>query len=94
MNFCCVTTFVTCGFEHSIANMTFLSIGLMNQNGVAGITMGGFWLSSCHCNTRKYGGRYQLFVATPYYLISGIKEKSKEWLHERRFGSETDDGYS
>mgnify|MGYP002546102501 CR=1 FL=1 len=74
MNFCCVTTFVTCGFEHSIANMTFLSIGLMNQNGVAGITMGGFWYNLAIVTLGNMVGGI-LFVAIPYYLISGIKEK-------------------
>lgn len=74
MNFCCVTTFVTCGFEHSIANMTFLSIGLMNQNGVAGITMGGFWYNLAIVTLGNMVGGI-LFVSIPYYLISGIKEK-------------------
>lgn len=74
MNFCCVTTFVTCGFEHSIANMTFLSIGLMNQNGVTSITMGGFWYNLLVVTLGNMVGGI-LFVAVPYYLIAKTKEK-------------------
>ena len=73
MIFCCVTTFVTCGFEHSIANMTFLSIGLMNQNGVAGITMGGFFYNLLIVTLGNMVGGI-IFVASPYYLIAKAKE--------------------
>lgn len=72
MNFCCVTTFVTCGFEHSIANMTFLSIGLMNPNGAA-VSMGGFWYNLLIVTLGNMVGGI-LFVAVPYYLISKNKK--------------------
>ena len=68
MNFCCVGTFVTCGFEHSIANMTFLSIGLMNPMGKA-ITMGGFFYNLGIVTLGNMVGGI-LFVAVPYYVIS------------------------
>lgn len=71
MNFCCVTTFVTCGFEHSIANMTFLSIGLMNPNGAA-VSMAGFWYNLAVVTLGNMVGGI-LFVAIPYYLISKDK---------------------
>lgn len=68
MNFCCVTTFVTCGFEHSIANMTFLSIGLMNPNGMS-VSIGGFFYNLLIVTLGNMVGGI-LFVAVPYYLIS------------------------
>lgn len=71
MNFCCVGTFVTCGFEHSIANMTFLSIGLMNPQGAA-VSLGGFFYNLAIVTLGNMVGGI-LFVALPYYFIS--KEK-------------------
>lgn len=71
MNFCCVGTFVTCGFEHSIANMTFLSIGLMNPMGKA-ITMGGFFYNLGIVTLGNMVGGI-LFIAVPYYVISREK---------------------
>lgn len=72
MNFFCVGTFVTCGFEHSIANMTFLSIGLMNPMGMA-ISLGGFFYNLIIVTLGNMVGGI-VFVALPYYFIS--KEKN------------------
>ena len=41
MVFWCLFIFITSGFEHSIANMTLLIIGLLSPQGMA-ITIGGF----------------------------------------------------
>ncbi|MDO4523594.1 MAG: formate/nitrite transporter family protein [Eubacteriales bacterium] len=71
MVFCCVGTFVTCGFEHSIANMTFLTIGLMNPQGAA-VSLGGFFYNLIIVTLGNMVGGI-LFVAIPYYFIS--KEK-------------------
>ncbi len=71
MNFCCVTTFVTCGFEHSVANMTFMSIGLMNPNGAA-VSIGGFFYNLLIVTLGNMVGGI-LCVAVPYYLISREK---------------------
>ncbi|MDD6213404.1 MAG: formate/nitrite transporter family protein [Clostridiales bacterium] len=71
MNFCCVGTFVTCGFEHSIANMTFLSIGLMNPQGMA-ITLGGFVYNLAIVTLGNMVGGI-VFIALPYYFISREK---------------------
>ena len=39
----CMFTFITCGFEHSVANMCGLLLGLLlPHSGVAGITWGGY----------------------------------------------------
>lgn len=72
MNLCCVMTFVTCGFEHSVANMTYLTIGLLNcQDGIvsiAGICYNLLWVTAGN----MIGGI--VFVAVPYYIISKNKE--------------------
>ncbi|MCK5834517.1 MAG: formate/nitrite transporter family protein [Lentisphaeria bacterium] len=42
MIFWCLFAFITCGYEHSIANMTLLTVGLLVNNGaVETVTMGG-----------------------------------------------------
>ena len=71
MNFFCVGTFVTCGFEHSIANMTFLSIGLMNPHDAV-VTLGGFAYNLGIVTLGNMIGGI-LFVAVPYFLISREK---------------------
>ncbi|HVT89344.1 MAG TPA: formate/nitrite transporter family protein [Tepidisphaeraceae bacterium] len=39
----CMFTFITCAYEHSIANMTALTMGLLlPHEGIAGITLNGF----------------------------------------------------
>lgn len=71
MNFCCVATFVACGFEHSVANMTFLSIGLMNPQGAA-VSLGGFFYNLGIVTVGNMIGGI-LLVAVPYYMISKDK---------------------
>lgn len=68
LNFCCVATFVACGFEHCVANMTFLSVGLMNPNG-AFITLTGIGYNLLFVTIGNIIGGV-LFLAIPYYLIS------------------------
>ncbi len=68
MNYACVTTFVACGFEHSIANMTFLTLGLLNP-GEAAVSIGGFFYNLGVVTLGNMVGGI-LFVAVPYYLIS------------------------
>ena len=41
MVFWCLFAFITCGFEHSIANMTLLTVGLISGGTGAGLTLGG-----------------------------------------------------
>lgn len=71
MNYACVTTFVACGFEHSIANMTFLTIGLLNPMDAA-VSIGGLFYNLVIVTIGNMIGGI-VFVALPYYLIS--KEK-------------------
>ena len=72
MNFCCVATFVTCGFEHSIANMTFMSIGLMNPH-EAVVNLGGFFYNLGIVTLGNMIGGI-VFIAIPYYLIAKDKK--------------------
>ncbi|MDY2820736.1 MAG: formate/nitrite transporter family protein [Hominisplanchenecus sp.] len=66
-----VMTFVSSGFEHSIANMTFLTIGLLTP-GSAAISLGGALYNLLIVTAGNMVGGI-LFVAVPYYLIQ--KEK-------------------
>jgi nitrite transporter NirC len=67
----CLFAFITCGFEHSIANMTILTIGLLNPNGLA-LSLGGYmWNIFVVILGNMVGGL--LFVAFPYFMIA--KEK-------------------
>ena len=65
---CGVMTFVACGFEHSIANMTFFSIALLNHSGEA-VTIGGALYNLVIVTLGNMVGGV-LFVGVPYYLIS------------------------
>lgn len=66
-----VMTFVSSGFEHSVANMTFLTIGLLTP-GSAAISFGGALYNLLIVTAGNMVGGI-LFVAVPYYLIQ--KEK-------------------
>ncbi len=68
MNYACVTTFVACGFEHSVANMTFLTIGLLNPMGAA-VSLGGLVYNLAIVTLGNMVGGIVL-VALPYYFIA------------------------
>ncbi len=72
MIFWCLFAFITTGFEHSVANMTLLTIGLLNPAGQA-ITFGG-WIYNLLIVTagNMVGGI--CFVALPYYLAAKEKD--------------------
>ena len=65
-----VMTFVTSGYEHSVANMTFFTIGLLDPG--TAITIGGVLYNLLIVTAGNMLGGI-LFVALPYYLIQ--KEK-------------------
>lgn len=71
MIFCCVGTFVTCGFEHSVANMTIFTVAFLNPMDQV-ITLGGSLYNLAIVTIGNMIGGI-LFVAVPYYLVS--KEK-------------------
>lgn len=68
---CCVMTFVTCGFEHSVANMTFFTIGLLNP-GAAALSIGGVIYNLVIVTLGNMVGGI-VFVALPYYLTGREK---------------------
>lgn len=73
MAFGCVFAFMICGFEHSVANMSILAVGLLNAGGEA-VTIGGYFYNLLFSTIGNIiGGVF--FVALPYYMIS--KDTSK-----------------
>ena len=68
MIFWCLFIFITAGFEHSIANMTLLTIGLLSP-GTAAVSVAGYAYNIGVVTLgNMIGGIF--FVAVPYYLIS------------------------
>lgn len=73
LNICGVMTFVACGFEHSVANMTFFAVALMNPNGAA-VSIGGALYNMVVVTLGNIVGGV-CFVALPYYLISRSRKQ-------------------
>ncbi|WP_133015038.1 formate/nitrite transporter family protein [Clostridium cuniculi] len=68
MIFWCLFIFITAGFEHSVANMTLLTIGLLSP-GTAAVSIAGYAYNIGIVTLgNMIGGIF--FVAVPYYLIS------------------------
>ncbi|WP_238907398.1 formate/nitrite transporter family protein [Clostridium sp. YIM B02506] len=68
MIFWCLFAFITTGFEHSVANMTLLSIGLFIPHTTA-VSLSGFIYNLSFVTLgNMIGGA--LVLAIPYYLIS------------------------
>jgi formate/nitrite transporter len=92
---CCLIPiggFVTMGFEHSIANMYFIALGLFIKGGdaatvelaaiapdkLAALNMGGYWGNLIPVTIGNMIGGI-LFVAVLYYMVfSGALEEPKE----------------
>ncbi|HCW52279.1 MAG TPA: nitrite transporter NirC [Clostridium sp.] len=68
MIFWCLFIFITCGFEHSVANMTLLTIGLLSPGNAAVNLYGYIYNIGIVTLGNMIGGI--LFMAVPYYLIS------------------------
>lgn len=64
----CLFAFITTGFEHSIANMTLLTIGLINPMGQA-ITIGGYFMNIVVVTLGNMVGAF-VFLVIPYLVIS------------------------
>lgn len=69
MIFWCLMAFFTTGFEHSIANMTLLTLAMLNNGGNEAITMGGYWYNLLTVTLGNMLGAI-LFVAIPYHMAS------------------------
>lgn len=71
MIFWCLFAFITSGFEHSIANMTLLTIGLLAP-GAANVSIMGYAYNIGIVTVgNMIGGA--IFLALPYYIISKKK---------------------
>jgi len=79
--FWCLFAFIAAGFEHSIANMTLLSMGLLLPHG-ADVTLTGFARNLAATTLGNIVGGC-LFVAFPYWLASvegfRLKRSAKAW---------------
>ncbi|HIZ44667.1 MAG TPA: formate/nitrite transporter family protein [Firmicutes bacterium] len=64
----CIMIFMVCTFEHSVANMTYFSIGILDPNGVA-ISGSGIAANLIAVTLGNMVGGI-VFTALPYYLIS------------------------
>ncbi|MGL5379762.1 formate/nitrite transporter family protein [Clostridium sp.] len=73
MIFWCLFTFITAGFEHSVANMGFLAMGYLIDPST--ITLGGYAYNIIIVSLGNFVGGI-LFLGLPYYFItSGNKDK-------------------
>jgi nitrite transporter NirC len=69
MVFWCILAFFATGFEHSIANMTLLTLSLINNGGNEAISMGGYWFNLITVTIGNMIGAI-VFVALPYSIAS------------------------
>ena len=73
MIFWCLFAFITSGFEHSVANMTLLSVGLFGALH-EGVSVAGYLYNLSVVTLGNIVGGI-LFVAVPYLLVSSQKER-------------------
>ncbi|MBQ1598046.1 MAG: formate/nitrite transporter family protein [Lachnospiraceae bacterium] len=71
MIFWCLFAFITCGFEHSVANMTLLAVGLLHPMGQA-LSVGGYFYNLLFVTLGNMVGGI-VFLGLPYAL--GAREK-------------------
>jgi nitrite transporter NirC len=72
MVFWCLFAFITSGYEHSIANMTLLTVGILSP-GAAAVSLSGYFYNILVAILGNMVGGI-LFIAVPYHLISKQKE--------------------
>lgn len=70
----CLFTFITAGFEHSVANMGFLTMGLLLPHG-ADVTIMGMGHNLLWVSLGNFVGGV-LFVGLPYYFITKESKKA------------------
>lgn len=75
MVFWCILAFFATGFEHSIANMTLLTLALINNGGNEAISVGGYFFNLLVVTFGNMIGAIVL-VALPYYMSA--REKPSE----------------
>src|SRR5262249_44189766 len=67
----CMFTFITCGFEHSVANMCGLMLGLLLHCDRSGIAFGGSGLTWTSDGITWAGYIYNVTVATVGNIVGG-----------------------
>ena len=72
MVFWCILAFFATGFEHSIANMTLLTLSLINNGGNEAISVGGYFSNLLVVTLGNMIGAIVL-VALPYYMSAREK---------------------
>lgn len=68
----CILTFVACGFEHSVANMSMLAMGLLAP-AEAAVSVGGYFYNILWVTLGNMIGG-MVFVAAPYYIFQRSKK--------------------
>ncbi len=71
MVFWCLFAFITTGFEHSIANMTLLTAGMLSPAGAA-VSLGGYFYNILLSTLGNMAGAI-LLIALPYFIVSRKK---------------------
>ncbi|MBQ7859550.1 MAG: formate/nitrite transporter family protein, partial [Faecalibacterium sp.] len=66
----CILIFMLCGFEHSVANMSIIPLGLLT--GAEGVTLAGFAKNLLFVTVGNFTGGFGC-VALPYWFISKQK---------------------
>lgn len=74
MVFWCIFAFFATGFEHSIANMTTLTLALIDSAGNEAISLGGYFYNLFVVTLGNMIGGC-IFVAVPYYVVSREKDE-------------------
>lgn len=72
MIFWCLFAFITTGFEHSVANMTLLTVSLLTP-GTAAVSLGGWCYNLLVVTLGNMVGGI-VCLAIPYFIISNKKE--------------------
>lgn len=72
----CLFAFITTGFEHSVANMTLLTVALLSPQGAA-VSFAG-WAYNLLLTTLGNMAGGILFTAVPYFLISRTEKGEKK----------------
>lgn len=76
MVFWCLFAFITSGYEHSVANMTLLTVAILSPLS-SDITLAGYFYNIIVVSLGNMVGAI-LGLAIPYYIIAGEKEKKNE----------------
>jgi nitrite transporter NirC len=80
MIFWCIYAFATIGFEHSVANMTILTAGMLLPHG-ADVSAWGYFYNILVVTAGNIAGGV-LFVAAPYFIIAGGRGRAAGKISE------------